>query len=135
MSGVKKFTTAVKAESGDPEKAEVGSPVTIDLDGRSITFQPCTETEMALLITHTSAEARVVDKIATPLNILFGLMQPEDYNYLRARLFNRDDDFEATDCLEVIIHLIQEWTGDPTRGQSGSTRSRQSTGRSSNRGR
>ena len=125
---MKEFTTAAKAviDEGDT----FGHEITTKVDGYEVTFMPCTEGQMAMLLGTDGVP--IHEKIATAINFFFGVLKDaRDVDHFKQRLWDRSDPFGPGDVSEIVQELIEEWSGNPTQSSSDSTGSQPSTGASS----
>lgn len=124
---MKEFVTAVKAGGRD-----VSEDITVKVDDREITFLSPSQEQMAILIASVSATGDNLQGIAEIINVFFDLVDgTEDHRWLRHRLFDRDDEFSVTEVTDILLYLIEEWTGRPTRQPSDYLPSRKPGGRRS----
>jgi hypothetical protein len=127
--------TAVVRDDGDQPL-----PVTVKVDGREVTFQPATEGQIALILAALSDTSGTLNGIATIINFFFSLLDPSklesededddealervraqldsDVRYFKLRLLDHDDPFDGGDICDIVIHLIEQWTGNPTKKPS-----------------
>ena len=113
---VKSFITSAKA--ADATDAPLGEPVTIDLDGREITFLPPTTGQWAVTIAGGTDTANPSQMVADQINFFFSLLADEDVQYFRHRLFDRKDAFDVPNIAEIMEYLIEEWSARPTKQPS-----------------
>lgn len=125
---VKQFTTAAKAAEHDPE-AVLGAPITIEMDGREVTFQGATQGQLAVLFAGASDTTSKTQNIASTINFFFSLVEDEDdVRYFKVRLLDRKDAFDADDVADIVMHLVEEWTANPTKQPSDFMPSQKSDG-------
>jgi hypothetical protein len=153
---MREFSTAVRpaAESSD---AETIKPVTIKIDGYTVTFRGANsgQISMALAAGHAGT---MTESIAVVINLFFALLHDNPqtgatgnpkYNmdtgqpvwdvgsgarsasHFRHRLFDSNDEFGPEVISEVVRGLIEEWTGNPTQSPTGSTPGQGKTGSTS----
>lgn len=113
---VKSFTTAGK--SVEANQTPLGEPLSIELDGREITFTPPTTGQWAVTMAGGTDTSSPSDMIATQINFFFGMLDTDDVNYFRHRLFDREDPFDVDNITEIIEYLIEEWSARPTKQPS-----------------
>lgn len=120
---MKEFITA--ARRLEDEDVEVGHDVPFSVDGREIVAHAPTSSQFTLFMAAAVVGVSDADAIATSINFLFELLEPEDQRYLKRRLLVRNDDFGAEEIAEILSFLIEEWSGErPTKPSSASANSR-----------
>lgn len=128
---MKEFVTAAKAAGRD-----VQDDVTVKVDDREVTFRAPSQEQMAILIASVSATGNDIQGIAEIINVFFDLVENTDEDspqsrWMRHRLFDRDDEFGVDELTDILLYLIEEWTGRPTKQPSDYLPSRKSGGRKS----
>lgn len=122
---MREFTTA--AEAVETEGETFGKDVTFVVDGREVRFLPATEGQIAMVLASNMQSGP--SKVSVFINFFFGLMRDgRDIDHFKMRLFDRADRFGAEQITEIVLALIEEWTGNPTGLSSDSTGSQDSTG-------
>lgn len=121
---LKSFTTsATKKEDGE------GWP--FEVDGRQMVAYKPDEGQFAMLMANVGRGSSDSDRVAGLINFVINIIDDKGADYLVGRLYNRKDVFGIEQIEEIMEWLVEEWTGNPTQGQSASTPSPSSTGRSS----
>jgi hypothetical protein len=124
---MKEFVTAVKAGG-----REVSDEVTVKIDDQEVTFAAPSPEQLAILIASVSATGNDLVGIAEIINVFFDLIEdPDIYRSLRHRLFDREDEFGVDELTDILLYLIEEWTGRPTQQPSDYLPSRKAGGRRS----
>ena len=116
---MKSFTTRAKAEETEGKH---GSPVDIMVDGRKLTFQaPEGKTFLMLMSIYAEIDSgNHLLALGSQINLLFNLLEGDDRHYMRRRMFDPKDPFGEEELLDIFRHLMEEWSGGPTEGQSDS---------------
>lgn len=128
MSLIKEFTTAVDEFIADDEEA-----LTFMIDGQELrAFKP-TEGQIALVMASVGRHASDTTKMAGIIDFFVSIMDEESHQYLVERLLSREDPLSLRKVEEVLLWLMEEWTGRPTQRSSGSTQSQTSGGPKSRR--
>jgi hypothetical protein len=121
---LKSFEVAAKAKQADE-----GTP--FDIEGhKMLAYQP-DEAQFAMLMAFVGRGSSDADRVAGLINFLIAILDPKGADYLQRRLLDRDDDYGIEDVENLMEWLTEEWSGNPTRGQSASTPSPSTTGSSS----
>lgn len=123
---MKEFITAAVAT--DEERAE---DIEIRVDGRDILVEGPGSGQLSLLMAALGDTSTEPFAVATMINFLFSMIGPSDARYLKSKLFDRDDPFGAKEISDILIYLVEEWSGRPTESRDASTTSRGRTGRTS----
>jgi hypothetical protein len=128
---MKEFVTAIKAVESTDEAA-LGTPVTIKVDDREVTFSPATSGQIAILLAGASDSSTSVTGISSAINFFFSLLDnDDDRRYFKVRLLDRTDPFEAEDVTQIVMYLVEEWSGRPTKQPSDFLPSQESDGQKS----
>jgi hypothetical protein len=124
---MREFTTAAKSAE---QTGELGTEVTMVIDGREVTFLPATEGQIALMLSADILPFQ--QKISTAINFFFNVLKDgRDVDHFKGRMFDRSDPFGAIEIADIVEGLVEEWTANPTSSPSDSTPSQVSTGGSS----
>lgn len=125
---MREFTTAAKAVIDDGDT--FGHEITTKVDDYEVTFMPCTEGQLAMLLGTDGVP--INEKIATAINFFFGVLKDaRSVDHFKQRLWDRSDPFGPSEVSEIVQDLIEEWSANPTQSSSDSTGSPPSTGASS----
>lgn len=123
-STMREFTTAAAATK---DGETFGTNIKVVIDGREVEFLPATESQIALMI--SSGMTATTDQISATINFFFNIIADgRDADWLKGRLFRRDDPFGPENITDILQYLVEEWTGNPTQPLSGSTASPDSIG-------
>lgn len=139
MSDVKAFQIAQR-ESKDEES--FGDPIDVPLeftdddgnvtDTRVITFLSPNSTEFTYITMNLASHNQMFTAVAASLDIILGLIEDDtDRRWLGTALLDRENPLDIEYVTDIVLYLIEEWTARPTREPSGSSRSRQRTGKPS----
>lgn len=123
---MREFTTAITtaAKSGE---GETFHSVTSKIDGREVTFLPPTESQLAMIFS-TDALA-TTGRVSVLVNFFFSIIEDlRDVDHFKGRMFSRSDPFGAEVISEIVMSLVEEWTGNPTQPSLDSTPSQNGTG-------
>lgn len=124
---MKEFTTSVAARD-----ETFGNAVTIKVDGFEVTFSPCTESQMAMLMASASATGNTMESVADTINFFFSLIDDRDqFVHMKHRLFDKEDPFSVPELTDILLYLVEEWSARPTKQPSDFTPSQRSAGRKS----
>lgn len=124
---MKEFVTAVQAE----DDADIFPDVEFKVDGEALTAYGPTSGQYALMIAAMGDMVSTPQYIATSINFLFSLLDTEDRQYIQQKLFDREDPFGAREIADILVFLVEEWSGRPTKSPSDSATSRSNGGRKS----
>lgn len=143
---MKEFTTAAKA-SADKDEAEFGEPLSFKVDDATFVALPPTQGEFAMLMLGATDISTAVETIGNAINFFFAVLDdewsepPEDEDddgkrinaakYLKRRLFDRRDGFDAEDIMQIVEWQVESWSGRPTKQPSDFKQSQRSGGRKS----
>ena len=109
---MREFTTSVK--NTNDEESHIGEPVTIKIDGREVAFLPPTSAQMAMLVMNFELGTGH-SMTAASINCFFDWMESDDdRRYFSRRLFSRKDEFDEEMVYEILLGLVEEWSGNPT---------------------
>lgn len=127
---MREFVTAVKAAEQVAAGEDDPKPITVKIDGRETTFYPPSAEMLATLMAllGTADDMRL---LSSAIAYFIEMLGPEDRAWYQARLLRRDDPFDLDMVADIIVGLIEEWSGTPTELPSGSTSSSGGTGVSS----
>jgi hypothetical protein len=127
---LKQFKTAAREADRDepiPEELEFG------LDGRSLVAYYPGDGALAILMAETSQHQTIQTKVAGAIDYFYEMFNADDAAHIRKRLLDKNDPFGFMDVQDIIEWVVEEWSGNPTRGRSASTRSRSTAGQNSRR--
>lgn len=128
---MKEFTAAV-AQATEHTEAEPTweFKVTGPRDGqeRILRAHMATPGQVAVVMSAVGRHTSLPTKIAGTIDFFMAIMDEDDVSYLTDRLMDRDDPFEIKQVTDILFWLIEEWSGHPTQGSSGSSSSQVSTG-------
>lgn len=125
---MREFTTAVGRVEGHQLP---GKPITFRHDGREVTFNRPTETQIALLATAVGGYGGDMAGTTTIIAMFFEMAEDQTARYFRGRLFDRTDPFDLVGdggLLDILTSLMEEWTGNPTQSPPASTSAQRPTG-------
>lgn len=125
---IRQFTTAAKA---DDELGSIGEDQVIEVDGRTITFYAPTAGQLAVAMADAAGYNEDSTGAASSINFFFSLLEEEDADYFRARLFDRKDPFGIEEIGELSKDLMAEWAATPTKQPSDYLPSQSSDGQKS----
>jgi hypothetical protein len=135
--GMKNFESAIREERDD----EAVEPITFKINGEGINKkgdsfrapEPPTQEQVALLMAAMGRDSSGMDTMEGLTEFLRNVLDTTSWNVLRNRLADPKDPLEIDDMQEIVGWLCEQVTERPTQPRSGSTGSRQSTGRASTR--
>jgi len=122
---IKEFTTAVTQHDDDD------IPLLFKLDGHECRAYTPTDGQIAITMAAMGHQTNDMQKLAAVVNFFVAILDEETHRWVEGRLMGRDDPLGLEEIQEVIMWLVEEWTGRPTPSPSGSTRSQPSGGRKS----
>lgn len=126
---MKSFITAVVEHEAD----ETGQPLTyeFEVDGEKCIAKRPKAGQLGVLIAMISAENGWQTQTAGIINFFLKIMDQPTRVYFAQRLQDFSDDFDLPEVENILVHLVEEWTGNPTVEPSGSTSSPRPTGKRS----
>lgn len=130
---VKMFATAVNAANPDrSEFLEFGLP---DLGHtperprvRTMKAYKPDGAQFAVLMAMMGAGRKPQDRISAVINFVIAVLEPDDADYIQSRLLDPFDGFGLEEINDIITWMTEEWSGNPTEGQSDSVSSQPRTG-------
>lgn len=132
---MREFVTAATQAEPTPEEQEEGIPFTIveQRPGQPDRKVQCrghkpSPAQFAIFVAETGRHASQMTKVAAFINFFMGVLDEGSVSYIKDRLLDPTDPFDVPQIEQITEMLVEEWTGNPTRGQSGSTPSQPSTG-------
>lgn len=123
---MKEFNTAINLAEKEDERTW-----TFKVDGHEVTAYEATPAQVAVVLSSVGRHTSMATKIAGIIDFFMAVFRNEDAEWLASRLLDREDDFGVPQVESILSWLIEEWTGHPTQGQSGSSESLPTTGTSS----
>lgn len=131
MDSRRSFATAVAAKGGHKQKKpKAMKPITYDIDGRPTTFLPPTDSQWLAISSYTALDDNTA--VSGMVAFFIELLESEaDKRHYRGRLLRRSDPFEASNVVDVLVALVEDWLGHPLDEQSTSPGSSSPTGPSS----
>jgi hypothetical protein len=130
---MKSFSTAAKA-AGHEKDLPIGEDVEFEHDGRTVKALSPTGPQLAIFLAafgDTAVEGR---RVVDTINFFSSRFVNEEASYFRRRLNDPDDAFDFDAMSEILVWLIEEWSGRPTTSPSDSSRWPQPTGNGSTAG-
>lgn len=122
---MKEFLTAATQADDDDV------PLLFKLDGRECKAYTPTDGQIAVTLAALGHQTNDMQKIAAVINFFVAVLDKDTHEWMEARLMDRDDPLGVTEVQDVIMWLVEEWSGRPTPSPSASTRSQPSGGRKS----
>lgn len=112
---IKQFTTAAK----DPhDNVAAGDDQEIEVDGRTVKFYAPTSGQLGVAMATAAGYGTNMDRGAASINFFFSLMDEEDQNHFKGRLFDRNDPFDIDEISEITTFLMEDWSATPTKQPS-----------------
>lgn len=133
---MKQFTTALAIAEADElknaeERDEEQPDLEFEIDGTLIkAFKPG-DGQFGMFMLMTSKRATTEESVAGVIDFFLSMLDDESQNYVYRRLMDRRDSFGIEKVRDIMMWMVEEWSGNPTHGPSGSTSSQPSTGPSS----
>lgn len=122
---MKEFNTAVD------EAVIEEAPLEFMIDGQEVrAFRP-TDGQMAMLMASMGRHTSEATRLAGIIDFFVTVMDDESHQYVVDRLLSRTDPLGLEQVTDVMMWMIEEWSGRPTPPPSGSTSSPESGGRKS----
>jgi hypothetical protein len=122
---VKEFTTAVREVEEDTSLME------FKVDGVDLKCFKPKDGQLAMLMASTGRHTSQHTKVAGIIDFFVEVMDEPSHHYIVDRLLDRQDPFGLEEVEQIMMWMIEEWTGRPTESPSVSTRSPQSAGQNS----
>lgn len=113
---MREFVTAVDAATEDRDE---GTPMRID--GTELRYYKPTDGQLAVFMAANGRHARGEDRVAAAIDFFVNVFDKDDQTYVVNRLLDRDDPFGLEQVEEILVAMIEEWTGRPFQSLSGST--------------
>jgi hypothetical protein len=128
---MKDFVTAAKtvAEKDTPDEGITR----FKIDGKEMVAYKPEDGQLILLMATTASHSNLHEKIAGVINFFVAVLDEKSHHHIVGRLMDRDDDFGIEEVTDIMHELIEEWSGNPTEGVSGSSPSRSRAGQKSTR--
>ena len=126
---MREFVTAAKEVSEEQEGRAGVTPFV--LDGTQCVARRPKDGQVAILLATTSRQMKETDRIAGVINFFTSVLDDKSYTYIVNRLLDVDDDLGLSDVEDIMMFLVEEWTGRPTKSPSGSTPSQPDGGQNS----
>jgi hypothetical protein len=127
VATIKEFEVAAAPKTDAPEGTQFNVP-DVKREGKEQTFTTITayepdEGQFAVLMATTGRGASDADRIAGFINFFVNILDERGADYLTGRLLTPTfrDPFGINEVEAIMDWLSSEWTGNPTRGSSGST--------------
>jgi hypothetical protein len=127
LSPTKEFTTAIEQQHPDDEDV----PLLFMLDGHECKAYTPTDGQIAMTMAALGRHTSDITKMAGVIDFFVAVLDEDSHSYVVNRLMDRADPLKLEQVEEIIMWLMEEWSGRPTRSPSVSTQSRQSGGRKS----
>lgn len=123
---MKEFITAAEeaAKSEDDDKG-----MEFAIDGVMCRCYKPGDGQLAVLMATTGRHSSQHEQVAGLINFFVAVLDDDSQNYVINRLLDRrDSEFGIEKVQEIMEWMVAEWSGRPTRSQSGSTPSRSNGG-------
>lgn len=114
---MREFTTAVKEATEDTEEG-----MKFTLDGVELLCMQPHDGQLAMLMASVGRHTSQQTKIAGIIDFFVAVMDERSHGHIVDRLLDRDDPFGLKEVEEIMMWMIEEWTGRPTKSPSVSTR-------------
>ena len=124
---MKSFSTAAKAAAHETDPP-VGPPITFDIDGRQVTALAPTAAQMAVFMSAFAETTEIAVTITDSINFFHDRFQRADATYFKKRLLDPTDPFEFDQVTDILLWLVEEWSGRPTSSPSDSAPSQSNGG-------
>jgi len=126
---MREFTTAIEQHHPDDEDV----PLLFKLDGHECKAYMPTDGQIAMTMASLGRHTSDMTKMAGVIDFFVAVLDEPSHQYVVDRLMDRDDPLRLDKVEEVILWLMEEWSGRPTRPPSVSTQSQRSGGQKSKR--
>jgi len=124
---MKSFSTAAKA-AGHQKDLPIMEDVEFEHDERTVKAFSPTGPQLALFLAAWGDTAEESHRMVDTINFFSSRFSREDASYFRRRLNDPDDPFDFEAMSDILVWLIEEWSGRPTTSPSDSSRWPQPTG-------
>ena len=128
---MKEFITAIEEKPPHPDDLDV--PLLFKLDGRECRAYKPNDGQLAMLMASLGRHSSDATKLAGVIDFFVTVMDDESHQHVVDRLLSRDDTFGLEQVTDIMMWMIEEWTGRPTQPLSVSTSSPGSGGQKSRR--
>lgn len=126
---MKEFITA--AADTEAEQTGVERVYEFEVDKhKCVAYRPQSG-QLALLMAMIGSTNGWQTQTAGIINFFLGILDNQSRVYIANRLLSREDKFDLPQVQNIIMWLIEEWTGNPTDEPSGSTQSQSPDGQKS----
>ena len=123
---MKEFVTAVEQAEREEDEG-----IAFLIDGHECHAYMPTDGQIAMAIAGVGRHTNDMQKTAAAIDFFVGVLDEESEQYVVERMMSRNDPLGLDQVQEIIMWLIEEFTGRPTQSPSASTRSQRSGGQNS----
>lgn len=120
---MREFTTAVEEIVDDQE-----APIEFKLDDVTLRAYRPTQGQVAMAMAATGRHTNDQTRMAGIIDFFVEIMDEQSHQHVVQRLLSRTDPLGLEQVQDIIMWLMEEWSGRPTQPLSVSTQSRQSGG-------
>jgi hypothetical protein len=126
---MREFVTAVQTMENDQGTEE--EPNEFSLDGVLCQFYQPQDGQVAVLMASTGKHSSEQEQVAAFINFFVGVLDDDTHTYIVSKLLDRKDRFGLAEVQEILEHMMEVWSGNPTQSFSASTQSPKPVGRRS----
>ena len=130
---MKSFSTAAKAAAHQRD-LPIGQDVTFQHDERTVIASCPTGPQLAIFLSAFGDTAEDSHRVVDTINFFTSRFVREDASYFRRRLNDPNDAFDFDAMSDILVWLIEEWSGRPTTSPSESSEWPTPTGNGSTAG-
>jgi hypothetical protein len=123
---MKEFISAIEEKPLHPDDVDV--PLMFKIDGHECRAYRPTDGQMAMVMTSLGRHVSDATKVAGIIDFFITILDDESHQYVVERLLSRDDALGLEQVEEVMMWLIEEWSGRPTQKPAVSTGSQANGG-------
>src|SRR3954467_895480 len=117
---MKEFITEVVETVIDGETTEERT-YPFKIDGRECAAYKPKDGQFALLVAMIGDNSGWRTQAEGIINFFLNIVTPLDRVYFANRLLDRKDTFDVENVADILMYLIEEWSGNPTQESSDST--------------
>jgi len=129
---MKEFITAATAVAEADENG-APAPVEFKIDDHVATAYYPGDGQFAVLMAMTDSRTTMQEQIAGVLNFFDSVLDEHTQIVIRRRLLDRTDPFDVFKVQDILMWLVSEWSGRPTKQPADYLPSQRSGGRKSTR--
>lgn len=116
--------------TGTRKRETVELTTTYKIMDREVTFR-APGTEQLAYLGSVLGVGNLLTTAGALINFLASLVEDDDARYINSLLLNHRSGFDIQDVEELLVELVEEWGGNPSKPASGSSGTQGTTGKRS----